>query len=383
MDGSLNGMLQWINTTNSGPPRANTVTGSNEIDPFIFWGNVENTIPCDCDPWLFLIAHAQQLDILDLMDRTTLLNASTASFPPLFSELAQALFMTTPPPSASPLAGMVQNPTWQLVARPTSIRIVQAAMSVLLGVVVAVYFLRPVTSLPMNPSSMAAQVVLIASNHDNISRIIKDTITQTNADTHALLKHYWFWIETRGKFRIIAERRGIDSLSTPVFFKAPVWCPAILHPVFKLLLGLIVAGTIIGLEVGLRKSQRNVGFADFLSSTQDWWTYAAPSYLFVLGVLLSSYAFSVSTLEPFFAMHRRPQPPLKSVRYSPASKTDVGLLLHSLTASSLAGFLCAMTMLTIPFLKIAVSGLITVASQPAERVVFLAATTAFNTTLLK
>jgi hypothetical protein len=185
MDGSLNGMLQWINTTNSGPPRASTVTGSNEIDPFIFWGNVENTIPCDCDPWLFLIAHAQQLDILDLMDRATLLNASTASFPPLFSELMQALFMTTPPPSASPLAGMVQNPTWQLVTRPTSIQIVQTAMSVLLGVVVAVYFLRPVTSLPMNPSSMAAQVVLIASNHDNISRIIKDTITQTNADTHA------------------------------------------------------------------------------------------------------------------------------------------------------------------------------------------------------
>ncbi|KAJ7861859.1 hypothetical protein B0H14DRAFT_3616021 [Mycena olivaceomarginata] len=269
----------------------------------------------------FLIAHAQQLDILDLMDHATLLNASTALFPPLFSELAQVLFMTTPPPSASPLAGMVQNPTWQLVARPTSIQIVQAAMSVLLGVVVAVYFLRPVTSLPMNPSSMAAQVILIASNHDNISRIIKDTITQTNADTHALLKHYWFWIETRGKFRITAERRGIDSL---------------------LLLGLIVAGTIIGLEVGLRKSQRNVGFADFLPLTQDWWTYAAPSYLFVLGVI-SSYVFSVSTLEPFFC-----NAPVS------AASAEVG--------------------------QIAVSGLITVTSQPAERVAFLAATTVFNTT---
>ncbi|KAF8185297.1 hypothetical protein K438DRAFT_1974009 [Mycena galopus ATCC 62051] len=380
MDNNLQGMVQWLNSTNDGPPRFNTASRSRELDPFIYWGQVENITVCDCDPWFFLIAHAQNLDVSALLQPATLLNASEATFPGVFSEVAQALLMETAPPSAATLSGSVQNTVSQLVARPTSIRIVQATISILLAVVLAVFFLRPVSCLPMDPSSMAAQAVLMASNHDDISAVIKDTITQTSAETQTLLEDWWFRIDTRGKFRISAERRGTSSPGAAKFVKAPVWRPPILHPLFKLLLGLILVGTIIALELCLRKSEHNSGFADFVPSNQDWWTYAAPAYLFVLGALLSSYAFSVSTLEPLFAMHQRPQPPQNSVRYSPVTKTDVGLLLHSFTFRSVAGFVCAVIMLMIPFLKIAISGLITIASEPAQRVALLAATTTFNTT---
>jgi hypothetical protein len=149
--------------------------------------------------------------VIDLMEPATLLAASTASFPGLFSEFAQVVLMTPPPPSTAPLSGSIESTTREIVARPTSIRIVQAAMSVLLAVVVVVYFLRPAPCLPLDPSSIAAQAVLVSSNHDSISGIIKDTITQTSAETEKLLKDWWFWIENSGTFRITAERRGTGS----------------------------------------------------------------------------------------------------------------------------------------------------------------------------
>ncbi|KAJ7221481.1 hypothetical protein GGX14DRAFT_429821 [Mycena pura] len=376
----LHGMLQWLNSSNSGPPKANTVTTSEELDPFFAWGLVQNTTTCDCDPWLFLIAHAQGLEISDLMVRATLINASAQSFTGVFSDVAQTLLMTTAPSSAAPLSGSIQEATRRLVTRPTSIRIVQATMGVLLAVVIAVYLLRPITSLPMDPTSIAAQAVLMSSNHDEISWVIKDTITQTSAETQILLKDSWFCISEQRELRISARRGTSSPDASARSVKAPVWRPAILHPVFKISLVLILVGSVIGLEMGLRRSQRNNGFADSLPSNQDLWTYAAPAYLFVLGVFLSSYAFSVSTLEPFFAMHRSPQPARTSVRYSPATKTDVELAVHSLRSRNVAGFFCAAIMLTIPFLKIVVSGLFVAANEPAEKIALMAATTTFNTT---
>jgi hypothetical protein len=96
--------------------------------------------------------------------------------------------------------------------------------------------------------------------------------------------------------------------------------------------------------------------------------------------LLSSYTFSVSTLEPFFAMHRCPQPARTSVRYSPATQTSPGLVLHAVRYRSIVGLCCAVIVVTIPFLKIVVSGLITTANEPAQRLAMLAQTTTFNTT---
>ncbi|KAJ7181339.1 hypothetical protein C8R43DRAFT_1116720 [Mycena crocata] len=188
MNDSLHGMLQWLNTSNSGPPRANTVTGSNEMDTFFYWGDVvEDGSPCDCDPWLFLIAHAQHRNISDFMEPGTLLNASVESFPGVFADVAQALLMSAAPASSAPLPGTVERVVRQLVARPTSVRIAQATMSLLLILVIAVYFYRPHTNLPMNPASIASQVLLMTSNHEKLSGIIQDTITQTSAESQTLL----------------------------------------------------------------------------------------------------------------------------------------------------------------------------------------------------
>ncbi|KAJ7112086.1 hypothetical protein C8R44DRAFT_882494 [Mycena epipterygia] len=374
------GMLQWINSTN-GVQRGHTVSTSLEGDLFGAWGNtaMEST-NCDCDPWFFLIGHGQNVSAPDLMNPSTLMNASAETFPGVFSDVAQALLVKTAPTSAAPLSGTVKNVTRQLVARETSVRIAQAALSVLLAAVVGVYLLRPQTILPMDPSSIAVQAFLLKSDHDDISAIIKDTVTATNAETSVLLEDWSFSIANDEEFRIKTERSGTVPPIAPKFIKAPVWRPFVLHPIFKVSLCLIVIGTIIGLEIGLRKSESNRGFADFIPSNQDSWTYAAPAYLFVLGIFLSSYTFSVRTLEPFFAMHRSPQPARKSVRYSPATQTNAGLVLHAVRYRSLVGLSCALIMLTVPFLKIVVSGLITTATEPAQELVQLAAASTFNTT---
>lgn len=154
------------------------------------------------------------------------------------------------------------------------------------------------------------------------------------------------------------------------------WRPPILHPMFKLSLALIIVGTILSLEFALRHSTSHQGFGSFPG--QDWWTYVASGYLFFLGILLSSYAFSISTLEPLLTMHRSSQPARKSLRYSPAHRTTVSLALHSLKYRNAVGFLCAILTLTIPFLKIIVSGLTTSISTPVQTSKYLSLLNTFN-----
>jgi hypothetical protein len=204
MNDGLRGMVQWLNSTNGGQ-RGNSITTSLEIDPFLAWGSVA-TASCDCDPWLSLIAHGHNSTIPDLMDTATLLNACVGAFPRVFSSVAQALFMIAAPITSVPLSGTIQNITRQLVATPTSIRIAQATLSVLLVVLLAVYLLRPRVDLPMDPSSMAAQAFLMNSNHDEISTIIKDTITVTTAETKILLNDWSFSVDNGKEFRINAHR---------------------------------------------------------------------------------------------------------------------------------------------------------------------------------
>jgi hypothetical protein len=209
-------MVQWLNSTNGGQ-RGNSVTTSLEDDPFGAWGSVAGTgtASCDCDPWLFLIAHGHNSTFPDLMDTATLLNASAGAFPTVFSSVAQALFMPAAPITSAPLSGTIENSTRQLVATPTSIRIAQATLSVLLFALLAVYLLRPRVDLPMDPSSMAAQAFLMSSNHDELSTIIKDTITVTSAETKILLNDWSFSVDNGKELRVNAHR---NENSPPVRF---------------------------------------------------------------------------------------------------------------------------------------------------------------------
>jgi hypothetical protein len=216
MNDGWRGMVQWLNSTNGGQ-RGNSVTTSLEGDPFGAWGSVAGTgtASCDCDPWLFLIAHGHNSTFPDLMDTATLLNASAGAFPTVFSSVAQALFMPAAPITSAPLSGTIENSTRQLVATPTSIRIAQATLSVLLFALLAVYLLRPRVDLPMDPSSMAAQAFLMSSNHDELSTIIKDTITVTSAETKILLNDWSFSVDNGKELRVNAHR---NENSPPVRF---------------------------------------------------------------------------------------------------------------------------------------------------------------------
>ncbi|KAJ6626535.1 hypothetical protein B0H10DRAFT_1998722 [Mycena sp. CBHHK59/15] len=377
------GMLQWINST-TGLPRLQDIDIQFQTDPWAEWNNAAITLNCDCDPWFYLVGHGQNVNETQLMDAGVLANASRVSFTEIFSDAAQSLLMSAPPAAAAAasIAGFVDVTAPWLMARVASIRIAQAALSVLAAVALAVYLLRPQPDLPVDPSSMAAQAFLLQSSHDEIALVIKDTATMSDRETRLMLKDQAFSVTNGRRFFIGSQRLGSDVPTPGPLRKAPVWRPVALHPLFKLALCLIVIGTIITLEFTLGRSRANYGFGDLPASGQDSWTYVVPAYLFILGLVLSSYTFSVSTLEPFFEMHRAPQPARRSVRYSPAHRTAVGLMYHALRYQSVVGLSCAAIMLTVPFLKIAVSGLITTAAAPVQNAAQVSVTTMFNTTTI-
>ncbi|KAJ7795883.1 hypothetical protein B0H14DRAFT_95785 [Mycena olivaceomarginata] len=377
------GMLQWINSANGGDRSPNPHTDGFEPDPWDTWPNsaLIESGSCDCDPWFFLVGHAQNVNQTQLLDSATLMNTSQLTFAGVWSDLAQTVLMGAPS-SAQSVPGEATVIVPQLVARPTSVRIAEGALALLIGVTLAVYLLRPRTNLPMDPASIAAQAFLLQHNRDEISAVIKDTATMSESETQAVLESCEFAVRNEAHFVIESRRSGgtPDMPSNPS--PATPWRPIVLHPWFRGMLALILLGIIIALELTLRRSIANEGFADLRSADQTSWTYFAPAFLFILGILISSYSFGVSTLEPFFAMTHSPQPAIKSVRYSPAHRTSIGLIFHALRYRSHVGLSCAAIMLIVPFLKIAVSGLITTGSAPAHTGVQVALETIFNTTTI-
>ncbi|KAJ7063804.1 hypothetical protein C8F01DRAFT_1229445 [Mycena amicta] len=339
-----------------------------QSDPWPTWGNDAVSINCDCDPWFFLVGHGQNLSEVDMfsggVSAATLANASRVTFAQVWSDYANSA-LVTPPANLIEFEDQVLQTRTQLMARSTSIRIAEAAVAALAVVAIAVYFLQPKPNLPINPASIAAQAVLLQASHAQLTAAIRDTATMNSADTRTALKASEF---------AMADNRSVNPK------KNSNWMPPFLHIVFRIFLVLLLAGAIVTLELTLRRSVANNGFADLPASGEQWWTYISPAFLFLLGILLASYTFNLSSLEPYFAMARSPQPASRSVRYTPQHYTHVELLFHATRYRSYVGLCCAMVALIVPFTKIAVSGLLTTSRIIVQNPGQVAVTTEFNMT---
>ncbi|KAF7372630.1 TLDc domain-containing protein [Mycena venus] len=379
------GILQYINSTNSagiGEDGLPLTEANFQMDPWEIWGNAAiSEESCDCDPWFYLVGHGQNISDLELFNAEMLANASKTTFQGVWADLAQTLLFTDSNTSSpSLIEGTVTMSDPRLVAKQTSVRVAQAALGVLVLVTIAVWVLQPRADLPMDPASIAAQAFFLKHSNDTVANAVRSTVTMDNEATNAILKDWEFTVKNEGDFTIVTRWKGDMRLpmvpSSPGV--TPKWRPFILHPMIKIVLALVLIATIIALELALRRSDTNHGFADLNSSNQNLWTYLAPVYLFFLGIFLSSYTFSVSSLQPYFAMSA-PQPAHKSVRYSPAQRTSLGLLLHALRYQNLVGLASAGIMLLVPILKIAVAGPVTTAATPVNNQTQITLTTTFNT----
>ncbi|KAF7295558.1 hypothetical protein MIND_01095800 [Mycena indigotica] len=377
------GILAKVNTSTSAGRGVHATPPAlgQEDDPFDIWGNdVLNAEQCDCDPWFFLLAHAQNLTLAQLGNDNILLNASRSTYSGLWTDFAQTKLMNTSPASSERLLGQVATTSSQLVARQASVRIAQAALAVLVVVAVIVFVFQPRANLPVDPASIAAQAFLLQHSREEIAEVVRDTSTMTTAQTLAALEDCEFAIQHNRRLEILTRRSGQPGQIPMGTTSAPSWRPVVLSPVFKISLGFVILMTIVGLEIALRQSDKDHGFADLHSESETSWTYFAPIYLFFLGLLVSSYTFSISALEPFLLMSQSPQVASKSVRYTPAQRTSVGLAFHAIRYRSYIGLACATIMLLIPFLKIAVSGLITTETFSVQSTSSVDLLTKFNTT---
>jgi hypothetical protein len=202
-------MLQWINSANGGDRSPNPHTDGFEPDPWDTWPNsaLIESGSCDCDPWFFLVGHAQNVNQTQLLDSATLMNTSQLTFAGVWSDLAQTILMGAPS-SAQSVPGEATVIVPQLVARPTSVRIAEGALALLIAVTLAVYLLRPRTNLPMDPASIAAQAFLLQHNRDEISAVIKDTATMSESETQAVLESCEFAVRNEAHFVIASRRSG-------------------------------------------------------------------------------------------------------------------------------------------------------------------------------
>lgn len=146
---------------------------------------------------------------------------------------------------------------------------------------------------------------------------------------------------------------------------------------------LTIAGTIVALEVLYRYSLKHDGLSSVSTALDTYsWTYIAPAYLFMLGLLFVSYTFGIRTLEPYLNMYRAPSVALRSVTYAPANQTSLGLFGHAIRHRSAVGVACATVLLVFPFLRIVVAGLFVISFKPTQQSVHILTTGTLSTSLI-
>ncbi|KAL6306239.1 hypothetical protein BKA93DRAFT_824395 [Sparassis latifolia] len=320
----------------------------------------------------------------DFRDVDRLQNATTSTFENMWPDFAQANLMVDPDTSGSSsttVDGMVHSSDLKLIAHPLSVRLAQGTLSALIFVVIGVYILWPQTVLPRDPSSLAALATLLAAKEGTIDldKVVSDTEGKSVSSNRS---------EMQLRFEEgLATVKSSDSTITPLRQQGdgtlPMWRPLTLHPITGTTLAVLIVGTIVALQYTYCYSMSHHGFGDSdtkSSALQTLRNYVAPIYIFILVIMLSSYLSAIQVLDSYISLARSPMRARSTVMYAPASCTQVGLVWHATQHHSIVGLLCAAMLMTLPFLKIAVAGLLITTSALHQSPVTLNWTGTFNNT---
>ncbi|KZV87160.1 hypothetical protein EXIGLDRAFT_840211, partial [Exidia glandulosa HHB12029] len=268
--------------------------------------------------WINILGRARNITDRDILDPSRLGNLSADVFQEIFPYIAHSAYAL---PSQEALDGTLTLSASRIFTKDPSIRVVQAALCVLVVITVAIYILRPVTHLAEDPGSILTSAALLASSRPLASRLASTgAMSEKELDTHLKSISCTTFVDGRGVLTVhAADSNRLGTYAAPLvhpYSNAELsnpssWRPLMLALPLRVTIVAFLAGSIAAVEVLHRRSERDRGLVDIVGQAtleHYSWTYLAPAILFLLGLALASVDSAIRVTEPFRRMASSSQP---------------------------------------------------------------------------
>lgn len=191
-------------------------------DPFLQWFSVNQQLRpagtgVNFSPWFYLLAYVQNIPPSAFVDPATLIQSSRSIFHDLWAHFAQnaPLFV----PDSTEFRGTATSTAARSVVRAASVRVLQAALLILVLGMLAVVVGHPTTHLPRDPSSMASLAMFLSADAP-FERLLNRTGHLSDSALAQRLQRWEFRtsVGTDRVFSLIARQRKLSVRSSRT------WC---------------------------------------------------------------------------------------------------------------------------------------------------------------
>ncbi|CCM04159.1 uncharacterized protein FIBRA_06321 [Fibroporia radiculosa] len=392
-------LLQTIDNNNGvtgSPWDEQGATNVDNNDPFSYipWVNTAPNVTeiGSYSPWFHLLRDMLLLSPDDIMNADMLASGSKQ----IFADIAPSVIQQSSVANNEDIEGSMLITELRLVARSSSVHIIQACFALLVIMVVCIVFWRPLVNVPRNPSSLGA-MALFLSQSPALERKLQNMGSLSWFDMALCLHdaHCQTIIDENGNFRVCIKD-GDDGSETenkqnvargpPSGKKMASWVPPILHSAGQLGLAVILVVLIAVLELLYQLSNKRNGLAEFYSNhiSEYAWSYSAPAVLFLAGLAVDMFDLGVRTIHPYVLLHKDLRPGGRALTYDPMHHTIFTIGHHAINHRQPVIVMSTLMVVLIPILKVVVAGLFMTGtvSYTASVSVALDTTFQFNDSIL-
>ena len=324
---------------------------------------------------------------LDITDASKLQTAIQRSYKIITAQLAKQSLMV---PTEETLTGTQTFTTQRIVVRELSLRIMEAALAVLIIMAIVVLLFRPSRSSPEDMSTIG-RLALVMAQSPSFVEVMRGlgSMNMRRIDTF-LSERSFRTVITKGnlapsKFSIEPVANGI--LSVELTTEKPKemidwWRPLPIRLVSRCGILLLTAFIVIALEVLLNFSQKNNGLVAVNTSDYEHygWTYIPGAVMVSLQLLYGVVDFSTRVVQPYIQLKRTPSSAERSILINYLSHLTIVTAWKSAFNRHFMVLCTATTMLLAPFLTIVASGLFTAVAVPYNQPAAILTRSVINST---
>ncbi|KAB8213305.1 hypothetical protein BDV33DRAFT_69402 [Aspergillus novoparasiticus] len=332
----------------------------------------------------YRIATVSSADNLEpLLDAANLEAISRPVYNAITAQVARQYLMTS---ANKPFSGVYSATTEKLLVRELSVRLMEAAVALLVLVAGAMCVWRPAKCTPRDPGTISGMATILARSPDLSNRLsgIKNRKDLKSSLAGGLFASENASIDGQRSFTIITKHDAKEDLRVAeASSQISWWKPLAMSLGWRILTLAVPLLVIAGLETTYQISQKRNGLADITSDgyIRYTWVYIPAFIMLLIQALFECSHFSTQVIQPYLELRRGGLTAQESLMDNYLSKLTMHALWSALIKRKYAIFTTALTMILAPCLTIAASGLYSTEAASYVRAVSILRNDSFNSTV--
>ncbi|BAE54650.1 unnamed protein product [Aspergillus oryzae RIB40] len=332
----------------------------------------------------YRIATVSSADNLEpLLDAANLEAISRPVYNAITAQVARQYLMTS---ANKPFNGVYSASTEKLLVRELSVRLMEAAVALLVLVAGAMCVWRPAKCTPRDPGTISGMATILARSPDLSNRLagIKNRKDLKSSLAGGLFASEIASIDGQRSFSIITKHDAKEDMRVAeASSQISWWKPLAMSLGWRILTLAVPLLVIAGLETTYQISQKRNGLADITSDgyIRYTWVYIPAFIMLLIQALFECSHFSTQVIQPYLELRRGGLTAQESLMDNYLSKLTMHALWSALIKRKYAIFTTALTMILAPCLTIAASGLYSTEAASYVRAVSILRNDSFNSTV--